>query len=235
MWMHRTHWESIGYDQRDIDNAHALSFNNIGTIRVPNSECILLDTITLSAFKLLSTVRTFHPECWVACHYHHRFAVTKRLRWMLGCLLLCYDEFRATGLLSVACRHFDFFTASLHSPNGRHFSLSQHCVAVYNFELFAIRGFYCPRRPYHLAWTMIRVVSLLLWYIEGILPKGPYLPCVSMAGRALLAGYPRYVMFIRRTSPPKFLNKDPFVVPLIAKDSRLSIANENSLTACMTL
>ena len=25
--------------------------------------------------------------------------------------------------------------------------------------------------------------------IEGILPKGPYLPCVSMAGRALLAGY----------------------------------------------
>ena len=24
---------------------------------------------------------------------------------------------------------------------------------------------------------------------DGILPKGPYLPCVSMAGRALLAGY----------------------------------------------
>ena len=29
-------------------------------------------------------------------------------------------------------------------------------------------------------------------YIEGILPKGPNLPCVSMVGRALLAGYPRY-------------------------------------------
>ena len=29
--------------------------------------------------------------------------------------------------------------------------------------------------------------------IGDILPKGPYLPCVSMAGRALLAGYPRYV------------------------------------------
>ena len=27
-----------------------------------------------------------------------------------------------------------------------------------------------------------------LIYIEGILPKGPYLPCVSMAGMALLAG-----------------------------------------------
>ena len=29
-------------------------------------------------------------------------------------------------------------------------------------------------------------------YIEGILPKGRYLACVSMAGRALLAGYNRY-------------------------------------------
>ena len=31
------------------------------------------------------------------------------------------------------------------------------------------------------------------WHIEGILPKGPYQPCVSMAGRALLAGYPWYL------------------------------------------
>ena len=31
--------------------------------------------------------------------------------------------------------------------------------------------------------------------IEGILPKGPYLPCVSMAGRALSAGYPRYDVY----------------------------------------
>ena len=30
-------------------------------------------------------------------------------------------------------------------------------------------------------------------HIEGILPKGPYPPCVSMAGRALLAGYPQYM------------------------------------------
>ena len=27
------------------------------------------------------------------------------------------------------------------------------------------------------------------WYVEGILPKGPYLPFVSMAGRALLTGF----------------------------------------------
>ena len=31
-------------------------------------------------------------------------------------------------------------------------------------------------------------------HIEGILPKGPYLPCISMAGRALSAGYPRYIL-----------------------------------------
>ena len=30
-------------------------------------------------------------------------------------------------------------------------------------------------------------------YIDGILPKGPYLLCVSMAGRALLTGYHRYI------------------------------------------
>ena len=28
---------------------------------------------------------------------------------------------------------------------------------------------------------------------EGILPKGPYLPCVSMTGRPLLAGHPRII------------------------------------------
>ena len=30
-------------------------------------------------------------------------------------------------------------------------------------------------------------------YIEGILPKRPHPPCLRMADRALLAGYPRYV------------------------------------------
>ena len=30
-------------------------------------------------------------------------------------------------------------------------------------------------------------------YINGILPKGPYMPCLRMADRALLAVYPRYV------------------------------------------
>ena len=36
----------------------------------------------------------------------------------------------------------------------------------------------------------------LLWTkhkFEGTLPKGPYLPCVNMAGKAVLAGYHRIV------------------------------------------
>ena len=37
-------------------------------------------------------------------------------------------------------------------------------------------------------------------YIEGILPKGPYLPCVSMAGRALLAGYRRHMVRLSNTN-----------------------------------
>ena len=33
-------------------------------------------------------------------------------------------------------------------------------------------------------------------YIDGILPEGPYPPCLCMADRALLAGYPRHVILI---------------------------------------
>ena len=41
----------------------------------------------------------------------------------------------------------------------------------------------------------VTVSKRVLWcrHIEGILPEGPYLPCVSMAGRALLAVYPRII------------------------------------------
>ena len=40
--------------------------------------------------------------------------------------------------------------------------------------------------------SIILSISWTLLHFEGILPKAPYLPCVSMAGRALLAGYPRF-------------------------------------------
>ena len=34
-------------------------------------------------------------------------------------------------------------------------------------------------------------------YHDGILPKGPYPPCLHMADRALLAGYPRSLVEVR--------------------------------------
>ena len=50
-------------------------------------------------------------------------------------------------------------------------------------------------------------------YIEGIPPKGPYLPCVSMAGRTLLAGYHRYAKRLSRLG--WFLNKWQILFPQI--------------------
>ena len=46
----------------------------------------------------------------------------------------------------------------------------------------------CLGESYVGTWLLQGMVS----DIDGILPKGPYLPCVSMAGRALSAGYHRY-------------------------------------------
>ena len=37
----------------------------------------------------------------------------------------------------------------------------------------------------------------LIPHIKSILPKGPYLPCVSMVGRALLAGYAWFINPLR--------------------------------------
>ena len=43
-------------------------------------------------------------------------------------------------------------------------------------------------------------------YIEGILLKGPYLPCISMVGRVLLAGYHRYSSPFRSRYNMSFVN-----------------------------
>ena len=42
----------------------------------------------------------------------------------------------------------------------------------------------------------LSISTSLMVQFEGILPKGPYLPCLSMAGRALLAGYHRIMRFL---------------------------------------
>ena len=42
------------------------------------------------------------------------------------------------------------------------------------------------------SWCVIIIYICI--YIDGVLPKGPYLPCLRMADRALLAGFPRYMI-----------------------------------------
>ena len=59
--------------------------------------------------------------------------------------------------------------------------------------------------------------------IEGILPKAPYLPCVSMAGRTLLAVYHRYVEQPLKytislfTSGPLFTKREDVLLQDLAK------------------
>ena len=43
---------------------------------------------------------------------------------------------------------------------------------------------------------MITGLNVHILYMEGILSKGPYPPCLRMADRALLAGYPQYIILI---------------------------------------
>ena len=44
-------------------------------------------------------------------------------------------------------------------------------------------------------------------YIDGILPKGPYPPCLRMANRALLAGYHRYILRQTKNCEHEFLDQ----------------------------
>ena len=73
-----------------------------------------------------------------------------------------------------------------------------------------------------ITWLSARIVAptmiadnMPFWLdnIEGILPKGPYLPCVSMTGRALLAGYHQYGECT--LSPANRGGGDHRIVPLV--------------------
>ena len=48
-------------------------------------------------------------------------------------------------------------------------------------------------------------------YFEDILPKGPYLPCVSMAGRALLTGYHRFLAMLFEFLLGKTIKHNPTI------------------------
>ena len=57
-----------------------------------------------------------------------------------------------------------------------------HCCCMLHFAMV-----FSPARQQH---------------VDGILPKGPYPPCLRMADRALLAGYPRIVKLKREALGP---------------------------------
>ena len=73
------------------------------------------------------------------------------------------------------------------------------CIAL-NGNFWIFNKNYLKYVPYGLLHHMVALVQIMPWcwkghnplleQIDGILPKGPYLPCIRMADRALLAGYP---------------------------------------------
>ena len=70
-----------------------------------------------------------------------------------------------------------------------------YCQCLFALQIFLIAHLNnwvkAPKRRVKV-WRTHQVCKLEVTahVFEGILPKGPYLPCVSMTGRALLAGYP---------------------------------------------
>ena len=70
------------------------------------------------------------------------------------------------------------------------------------------------RRVSGISNCLMPVLQVLQFWqqIEGILPKGPYLPCVSMAGRALLAGYHRNMGIISFKVTQAFSNTSSLVI-----------------------
>ena len=54
-------------------------------------------------------------------------------------------------------------------------------------------------------------------YIDGIRPKGPYQPCLRMADRALLAGYPQYNLRLKLQHDKSFLTAPSFTATLTSR------------------
>ena len=81
------------------------------------------------------------------------------------------------------------------------FSVTAHCCEI-NVCLKTVVGDK-KNALQHVKWYLViacavweakyPMVRSVILNIEGILLKGPYPPCLRMADRALLAGYPRYV------------------------------------------
>ena len=67
-----------------------------------------------------------------------------------------------------------------------------HENTLLNFDSLKCKNILC-------SWMHHTYLRLQHKNIDGILPKGPYPPCLRMADRALLAGYPRHPLCSLRT------------------------------------
>ena len=66
----------------------------------------------------------------------------------------------------------------------------QHWICIkFCIEMYRMPDI-CQARDIMMLYTLLKLKFQP--HIEGILPKGPYPPCLRMAARALLTGYPRY-------------------------------------------
>ena len=78
------------------------------------------------------------------------------------------------------------------------FKICKQCSQIHFLVESWFKSYLFPRVKLSISQNWYRyhrtgdVSSQLDAYIDGILPKGPYPPCLRMADRALLAGYLRY-------------------------------------------
>ena len=97
-----------------------------------------------------------------------------------------FAQWQSFGLvINVLTRRFHIVHRN---KSGKCYSIQ---VDVYWKNIILRRGISCMNLSYHPS-IKTGLIHSNRTHFEGILPKGPYLPCVSMAGRALLAGYHRF-------------------------------------------
>ena len=95
-----------------------------------------------------------------------------------------------------ACTRFQFLAHQLFSTQGACFNIKQGWT-----QYVRVPGWFPSQCGEHFhvrtpSWVTCWV-TFTRTYIDGILPKGPYPPCLRMADRTLLAGYHRYLMIMQ--------------------------------------
>ena len=102
----------------------------------------------------------------------------------------CWNHWRWRSLIYY---YITFWNISENETHFIHFHINglvqERCNSIDN--TLELHFFALTHR--HNGWYVWQTQSNEICQIEGILPKGPYPPCLRMADRALLAGYPRNI------------------------------------------